>query len=99
MSVDDLLRLSYSFVCWLSYIVSMACQRLIHLACFTAGEEDAAEDDLLIYQITCLKKSYFLVGDDAFALRTWMMKPISKRNLSPEERVFNDRALEIREGI
>lgn len=99
MSVDDLLRLSYSFVCWLSYIVSMACQRFIHLACFTAGEEDAAEDDLLIYQITCLKKSYFLVGDDAFALRTWMMKPFSKRNLSPEERVFNNRALEIREGI
>ncbi|KAK3106532.1 hypothetical protein FSP39_022055 [Pinctada imbricata] len=34
---------------------------------------------------------YFLVGDDAFALRTWMMKPFSKRNLSPDERIFNYR--------
>ena len=34
---------------------------------------------------------YFLVGDDAFALRTWTMKPFSKRNLSREERLFNYR--------
>ena len=34
---------------------------------------------------------YFLVGDDAFALRTSMMKPFSKRHLSREERIFNYR--------
>ena len=34
---------------------------------------------------------YFLVGDDAFALKTWMMKPYSRRNLSQEERIFNYR--------
>ena len=34
---------------------------------------------------------YFLVGDDAFALKTWMMKPFSKRNISDEERIFNYR--------
>ena len=34
---------------------------------------------------------YFLVGDDAFALRTSMMKPFLKRHLSREERIFNYR--------
>jgi hypothetical protein len=34
---------------------------------------------------------WFLTGDDAFALRTSMMKPYSRRNLSHEERVFNYR--------
>lgn len=34
---------------------------------------------------------YFFVGDDAFALRTFMMKPHSKRNLTRPERIFNYR--------
>ena len=34
---------------------------------------------------------YFLIGDDAFPLRTWMMKPYSARNLTREERIFNYR--------
>jgi hypothetical protein len=35
--------------------------------------------------------AYFLVGDDAFALRTWMMKPFSYRRMTDEERIFNYR--------
>ena len=34
---------------------------------------------------------YFLVGDDAFPLRTWLMKPYSARYLTHNERVFNYR--------
>lgn len=34
---------------------------------------------------------YFYIADDAFPLRTWMMKPYSRRNLTEEERIFNYR--------
>ena len=34
---------------------------------------------------------YFLVGDDAFPLRQWIMKPFSSRHLTDEERIFNYR--------
>jgi hypothetical protein len=34
---------------------------------------------------------YFIVGDDAFPLRTSMMKPFSTRRLTDEERIFNYR--------
>ena len=32
---------------------------------------------------------YFFVGDDAFALKEWMMKPFPFRGLNREQRVFN----------
>ena len=34
---------------------------------------------------------YFLVGDDAFAIRSWMLKPYSKREMTAAERIFNYR--------
>ena len=34
---------------------------------------------------------YFLVGDEAFPLKSWLMKPIPRRGLNKEERVFNYR--------
>ena len=34
---------------------------------------------------------YFLIGDDAFALQKWMMKPFSLRSLTKEQRIFNYR--------
>ena len=35
--------------------------------------------------------AYFIAADDAFALKTWLMKPYSKRLLTITERVFNYR--------
>ena len=34
---------------------------------------------------------YYLIGDDAFPLKCWMMKPYSRHNLTYEERIFNYR--------
>ena len=34
---------------------------------------------------------YYFVGDDAFPLKHWMMKPYSRRNLTKEQRIFNYR--------
>lgn len=34
---------------------------------------------------------YYIIADDAFGMRTWLMKPFSRRCLSYEERIFNYR--------
>lgn len=34
---------------------------------------------------------YFLVGDEAFPLKTWLMKPLPRRNLTKEQRIYNYR--------
>jgi DDE superfamily endonuclease len=34
---------------------------------------------------------YYIVADDAFALKTYLMKPYPFRNMSPEQRIFNYR--------
>jgi hypothetical protein len=34
---------------------------------------------------------YFLVGDDAFPLRPWLMKPVPSRNLTQQQRIYNYR--------
>ena len=34
---------------------------------------------------------YFLVGDEAFPLKTWLMKPVPRRHLTMEQRIYNYR--------
>ena len=34
---------------------------------------------------------YFFLGDDAFPLRTWMIKPYSRIGLGHDERILNSR--------
>ncbi len=33
--------------------------------------------------------SYFIIGDDAFPLQTWKMKPFVRQNLPESKRIFN----------
>ena len=38
-----------------------------------------------------MEMPYYIISDEAFALRTWLMKPFSRRHLDHEERIFNYR--------
>ncbi|XP_061179014.1 putative nuclease HARBI1 [Saccostrea echinata] len=42
---------------------------------------------------------FFFVGDDTFPLRTWLMKPFSRRNFTNEERIFNYRLCRARRVV
>jgi hypothetical protein len=37
------------------------------------------------------KMPFYFVGDEAFPLRSWLMKPVPRKNLTTEERIYNYR--------
>ncbi len=43
--------------------------------------------------------SYLIIGDDAFPLRTWMMKPVGRHNLPEHDRIFNYRISSARQIV
>ena len=52
------------------------------------------DDDLGIPALTplpfgCTRIPYVFVGDDAFALKTYMMKPYPQKDLTAEKRIYN----------
>ena len=54
------------------------------------------DDDLSIPSPTplpygCIRTPYVFVGDDAFALKSYMMKPYSQKDLTTEKRIYNYR--------
>ena len=55
------------------------------------GPEPMTNDNELI--------PYFLVGDDAFSLMTWLMKPYSRRGLTVAERTFNYRISRVKRMV
>ncbi len=51
-------------------------------------EDPLPKDDRLM--------AYFVLGDDAFALKTWLTKPFSQCNMTDEQRIFNYRLFHAR---
>jgi len=53
------------------------------------GSIGLPEAEPLPNDVKCMP--YYIVGDDAFPLKTWLMKPVPNRNLTVEQRIFNYR--------
>ena len=44
-------------------------------------------------------KPFALVGDEAFPLRSYLMKPYAQRNLQPDQRIYNYRVSRARRTV
>ena len=61
------------------------------MTAFSDGDLDFPHEEPLPNDDKKQPIPYFLIADDAFALKTWLMKPYSQRDLTPQCRIFNYR--------
>lgn len=65
----------------------------------TALFRDSSLHDTLENNLLNLPEDHFILGDDAFSLRTYLFKPYSKHSLSKKERIFHYRSSHARRVV
>ena len=63
----------------------------IKVCCLKQSKMEPFNFQMMVTCIQIVKASYVLLGDDAFALKRYMMKPYPQQNLTLDKRIYNYR--------